>query len=159
MTDENKMILAKEVFKTLCKTLDDKGLKYDTDDEKLTAFFGASGDDVPMNFILIVDADRQLLRFLSPLPFKMSEDKRIDGAIATCIATYGLNDGSFDYDITDGEIVFRLTASFRESVIGEGLLDYMLAVTAGVTDRYNDQFLAIDKGYLSIADFIAKENE
>jgi len=86
----------------------------------------------------------------------MSEDKRMEGAIATCVASFGMADGSFDYDLAVGRIVFRMTASFRESVIGEGLFQYMISCACAMVDEYNDKFLAIDKGLMSINDFIAK---
>jgi hypothetical protein len=108
-----------------------------------------------MNFVIIVDADRQIVRLASMLPFKMSEGKRMEGAIATCAATYGLADGSFDYDLSDGSIVFRLTASFRGSELGEPLFQYMISCASAMVDHFNDQFLAIDKGVLSIGDFLS----
>ena len=64
-------------------------------------------------------------------------------------------DGSFDYDLSNGAIVFRMTASFRDSVIGEGLFQYLISCSCAMVDKFNDQFLAIDKGLLSIGDFIA----
>lgn len=157
MADEKKMELAKQVYATLCAAIDRREWNYQKDEEKLVAYFGVSGDDIPMQFILAVDADRQLIRVMSPLPFKMSEAKRMEGAIATCAATYGLADGSFDYDLSDGTIVFRMTASFRESLIGEGLFQYLISCSCAMVDKYNDQFLAIDKGLMSITDFIQAE--
>ena len=157
MADANKMELAKQVYATLCNAVEKRGWKFGKDDAKLLVHFGVRGDDIPMNFIIVVDADRQLIRLMSPLPFKMSEDKRMEGAIATCVATYGMADGSFDYDLSDGEIVFRMTASFRESRIGEGLIQYMISCACAMVDKYNDRLLAIDKGILTIGDFIEKK--
>ncbi len=156
MIDEKKVELAKQVYATLCAAIDKREWNYQKDEEKLVAYFGVSGDDIPMQFILVVDAERQLIRVMSPLPFKMSEAKRMEGAIATCAASYGMADGSFDYDLSDGTIVFRMTASFRESLIGEGLFQYLISCSCAMVDEYNDQFLAIDKGLMSITDFLAK---
>lgn len=158
MIDEKKMELAKQVYQTLCSAIERRNWKYGKDEEKLLVHFGVNGDDIPMQFVLVVDAERQLIRVMSPLPFKMSEGKRMEGAIATCAASYGMADGSFDYDLSDGEIVFRMTASFRESVIGEGLFQYMISCSCAMVDKYNEQFLALDKGLMSISDFIAKES-
>lgn len=155
MADEKKMELARQVYQTLCDAIDRRNWRYGKDEEKLLVHFGVNGDDIPMQFILVVDADRQLIRVMSHLPFKMSEGKRMEGAIAACVASYGMADGSFDYDLSDGTIVFRMTASFRESVIGEGLFQYLISCSCAMVDKFNDQFLAIDKGLLSIADFIA----
>lgn len=156
MADEKKMELAKQVYQTLCSAIDNRNWNYTKDEEKLLVHFGVRGDDIPMQFLLVVDAERQLIRLMSPMPFKMSEGKRMEGAIATCVVTNKLADGSFDYDLSDGEIIFRMTASFRESQIGEALFQYMISCAGAMVDRYNDQFLAIDKGLISISDFIAK---
>ena len=154
MADEMKMKLAKQVYNTICEALDNRDWHYGKEEDELLVHFGVNGEDIPMNFILVVDAERQLVRLMSPLAFKMSEDKRVEGALATCAASYGLVDGSFDYDMSDGEIVFRMTASFRESEIGEGLFQYMISCSCATVDRYNDQFLALNKGMLTINDFI-----
>lgn len=154
MADEKNNAFAKTVFTTLCDVMERRGWKYENDEKDLTVHFIVSGDDIPMQFILVIDAERQLIRLMSPLPFKMSEDKRIDGAIATCAASFGLADGSFDYDLTEGRIIFRMTASFRESLIGEELFHYMIECSCVTVDEYNDKFLAIDKGLLSVSDFI-----
>lgn len=156
MVDEKKMELAKQVYQTLCDAIERREWNFGKDEEKLLVHFGVSGDDIPMQFILIVDAERQLIRLMSPMPFKMSESKRMEGAIATCAASFGMADGSFDYDLSDGTIVFRMTASFRESLIGEGLFMYLISCSYVMVDKYNDQFLALDKGVMSITDFIAK---
>lgn len=156
MIDEKKLELAKQVYATLCAAIDKREWNYQKDEEELVAYFGVNGDDIPMQFILVVDAERQLIRVMSPLPFKMSEAKRMEGAIATCVASYGMADGNFDYDMSDGTIVFRMTASFRESLIGEGLFQYLISCSCAMVDEYNDQFLAIDKDLISITDFLAK---
>ena len=155
MTEEIKMDLAKEVYATLCAALDKREWHYEKDEENLVVYFLVGGDDIPMSFIIAVDAERQLVRVMSPLPFKFSEDKRMDGAIATCVASFGLADGSFDYDITTGMVVFRMTATYRESKLGDGLFQYMISCSSVMVDKFNDKFLAIDKGLMSIGDFIA----
>ncbi|MBR6825646.1 MAG: hypothetical protein IKM59_03765 [Oscillospiraceae bacterium] len=156
MADVNKLERAKQVYATLCQAIDERKWTYTKEEEKLLVHFSVRGDDLPMHFLLVVDADRQLVRLMSPLPFKMCEEKRIEGAIATCVASYKMVEGNFDYDLSDGEIVFRTTASFRDSVIGTGLFQYMISLSCAMVDKYNDLFLAIDKGIYSIQDFIEK---
>ena len=156
MIDEKKMELAKQVYQTLCRAIEKREWKYDKNEEGLIVNFGVNGDDVPMQFLILVDAERQLIRVMSPLPFKMSESNRMEGAIAACAASFALADGSFDYDLSDGTVLFRMTASFRESLIGEGLFQYLISCSCATIDKYNDQFLALDKGIVSITDFIEK---
>lgn len=157
MTDEKAMSSAKTVYRILCEAIDNREWSYKKDEDNLVVRFTVSGDDIPMQFTLFVDVERQLVRLLSPLPFKMSEDKIMEGAIAVCAASYGMVDGSFDYDLSDGQIVFRMTASFRESLVGEGLFQYMISWSCAVVDAYNDKFLAVNKGLLSINDFVENE--
>ena len=154
----DKMANAQQVYETLCKALDRRGWKYSKDEAEFLVHFGVNGDDIPMKFIIYVDAERQLVRLMSPLLFKINADKRMEGAIAACAVSYGMADGSFDYDLSDGEIVFRMTASYRESQLGEGLFQYLISCACAMVDKYNDQFLALDKGIMSIADFLAKKS-
>ena len=153
---DTKEMRAKQVYETLCAALDARGWRYKKFEEDLVITFTVSGDDIPMEFVLIIDANRQLIRLSSKLPFTVSEDKRMELAIATCAVTDRLVDGSFDYDITKGTIYFRMTASFRDSQIGEGLFRYMVDCSASTVDDFNDKFLALSKGLISINDFLAK---
>ena len=155
MSEENELVLAKTVFNDLCTMLEKREWSFQKYEEDLVVTFNATGEDIPMEFVIGVDAGRQLIRVLSRLPFTVPEDKRIDLAIAACVASNGLADGSFNYDIENGTIVFRLTASFRESRIGEGLLEYLIACSGMIVDAFNDKFFALCKGLISINDFIA----
>ena len=156
MAEANEMALAKTVYADLCAALERREWHYQKHEEDLAVAFGVTGEDIPMEFVLVVDAGRQLLRVFSKLPFTVPEDKRMELAIATCVASNGIVDGSFDYDIAEGTIVFRLTASFRESKIGDGLFDYLIGCSSVAVDAFNDKFLLLCKGLISIDDFIAK---
>ena len=153
MTEGNERA-ARAVYEDMCAALEKRRWKHQRSDDDLVITFGVSGDDLPMDFILAVDAERQLLRVLSRLPFKVPENKRMEIAIATCAASYRLADGSFDFDLATGDIVFRQTASFRESRIGDGLFEYLVEVPGIIVDKYNDKFFAISKGMMSIDDFL-----
>ena len=126
-------------------------------DAELRVECSAKGDDLPMDIKIRIDSDRQLVVLLSHLPFVVSEDKRIDGAVATCYVSNKLADGSFDYDISDGSVAFRITASFANSDIGMDLIKYMIGCSSLTVDEYNDKFLALTKGLISITDFISEE--
>ena len=154
MADVNEMTLAKTVYEDLCASLEKREWHFQKYEEDLVITFGVSGEDIPMEFVLAVDPDYQLLRVFSKLPFTVPEDKRMELAIATCVVSNKLADGSFDYDITNGTINFRLTASFRESKIGDGLFDYLIGCSSFTVDEYNDKFFALCKGLISIDDFI-----
>ncbi len=158
MEDQKKLIYAREAYDTLCTCLDNIGWHYKKFEDELKIMFGVGGDDLPMNFLVIVDADRQLVRIISLLPFQMNRDKIVEGAVATCIINYMLADGSFDLDIESGHIMFRLTSSFRESLLGEEALKYMVSVSCFTVDKYNDQLSELNEGKITLAQFIDNNN-
>ncbi len=156
MADETT-VRAKRVYETLCAALGKHGLHYQKNDEQLCISCEAQGEDLPMEITINVDAKRQLIILLSHLPFTISEDKRLEVAVATSMVNNCLVDGSFDFNITDGHMFFRMTSSFIESEIGGDLFTYMLMISFSTIDAYNDRFLMLDKGMLSIDNFIRNE--
>ena len=152
------MQYAKTVYETACQALTNKDWKFKRHDEDLTLTFGARGDDLPMDFVLIVNPKAQVISLFSVLPYKISEEKRVDASLAVNIANYGLINGCFDYDIRDGEIRFRMCSSYRDSLIGEELIYYMVMASATTIDSYNDKFLMISKGMYTIDEFVNWEN-
>ena len=110
-----------------------------------------------MSFILRVDADKELIRLFSQLPFAFSEDKRVEGAVAVCVANQGMVNGRFEYDVTDGTLFHKVAVCYRGIQIETELIDYIMRLGMGMVDKYNDRFFALSKGYISIGDFIKKE--
>ena len=151
------LVKARAVYNTLIKMLDSRDWKYEKHEDKLLIKSGIQGDDLPVEYIMLVNPRNEVVQFLSALPFKMPEDKRVDGALAVCVANYGLVDGSFDYDLTDGEIRYRLTSSYRESELSPELFEYMMMVAASTVDNYNDRFFMLSKGMITIQQFIEQE--
>ena len=154
MSEELKLAMAKAEYQSVCQALDDRNWKYNKDDDKLLISFGVNGEDLPLDILIYVDVQRSLVRVLSKLPFKMNEDKRMEGAVAVCAANYGMVDGSFDYDLSDGSILYRVAACFNDSCISKNLYQYLISCACVTVDKYNDQFLALNKGMISLSDFI-----
>ena len=144
---------ALKIYGDICDVLDGKGWRYTKKEENLVIVITVHGEDLEMSLVIKVDADRELVSIVSPMPFTMDENKRVEGAIATCAATYTLADGSFDYDLMSGKIYFRLTSTYRGCDIGEGLLEYMIDVSLSTIDNYNDKFMALNKGYIGVEAF------
>ena len=157
MSGEMELRKAREVYSNLVNMLDTRDWKYEKFDDDLVIRSGIKGDDLPIEFIVFIKPDNQVVQFISKLPFNIPEDKRVDAAIAVCVANYGLVDGSFDYDISDGEIRYRLTCSYRESYLGADLFEYMIMCAASTVDDYNDRFFLLSKGEIDLQDFIERE--
>ena len=154
---EYDMKKAAEVYDTLCSMLDNIGWKYDKVEEKLMIKSGVKGEDLPIDFLVIVKPNNEVVQFISSLPFNMPEDKRVEGALAICAANYGMVNGSFDYDLSDGQILFRLTTSYRDSQLSEALFEYMIMVSASTIDKYNDRFFMLAKNMMTLEKFMEME--
>lgn len=156
MADEKQVRSARNVYDSLCEMLDEMKWRYNKFPEDLVVRFDVTGDDLPMQFVIAVDAERQLVRLLSPVPTKFGEDKRVEGAIATSQVNYKLADGSFDFSYEKGEVLFRMTSSFRDSLISKEMLSYMIRCACYTVDEYNDKFFMLAQGKMQIEDFFKK---
>lgn len=155
MADENKLKQAQTTFATLCQALKEHEWHCEKDENDLSIECGAQGEDLPMRITIKVDADRQLVLLLSHLPFITPEDKRLDTAVAVSFVNNMLVDGSFDYDIKSGHMIFRMTNSFLESELGKDAFVYMLFCSCQTIDEYNDKFLMLSKGLMSLEQFLS----
>lgn len=154
MSDELRVVRAKEAYDILCKALDEREWHYQKFEDDLVVSFNVNGEDIPMSFVIKIDTSRQLIRLFSYMPFSMPEDKRMEGALACCVASYGLVNGSFIYRMKDGSISFCMTNSYADCAFGTGLVQYMISCACSTVERYNDRFLAIAKGLMDIDDFM-----
>ena len=98
-----------------------------------------------------------VIQLLSSMPFVVSESKRLDFAIAVCAINSSLVDGCFDYNIANGNLLFRMTNSFMESRMSEEVFSYMLFCSCATIDNYNDKLFMLAKGVMSVSDFL-KDN-
>ena len=154
MAESDKHKEAQVVYRTLCDALDARKWRFERYDDDMVIHFTVSGDDIPMEFLMGVDADRELITVYSRLPFVFPEDKRLEGAIATGYANYKMVDGNFDYNYADGSTSFKMTCTFTGSLISGELLDEMVQYAACALDDYNEKFMMVARGYWTIDQFI-----
>ncbi|MBQ1947753.1 MAG: YbjN domain-containing protein [Clostridia bacterium] len=150
---DDKMMKAKEIYETICSFLNGDDWKYERHDEDMVVTMSAKGEDLPISFVVRVDAERHLVVVYSQLPFEVSSGKMVETAVAVSMANFGLVDGSFDMDIQKGKILFRMTTSYLESLISESVFAYMIYCTAHTVDKYNDKLMMLAKGMIDLAKF------
>ena len=149
----NDAIQASEkVFATLISAIEALGYTYEKKSERQIAFT-ATGNDIPMNFCVEVNCDKQIVVLYSFLPLEADKSVAGEMALAVCSINYRLADGSFDYSIPTGKIAFRMTANYRDSEIGKELLDYMIRCSIMTVDRYNDKLLMLSRGLMTLDEF------
>ena len=156
---ENDMAKAQEVYENLCTTLSEADLKYEREDEELKIVFTLYGEDIPMKFVVYINPAQYCIRLISWLPFEIVEAKMVDAAVVTCAINQQLGMGTFMFDIADGSVGFKLVQSYMDSEIGKDLLLFMISISQHIVDRYNDKYLMLSKGNLSLKDFLAEINQ
>lgn len=147
---------AEEVYSTLCGLFDKKGWKYEKEEEKLTVTCIFRGDDLPMEFYIRVIPELASVALFSPLHLKVAEDMRLTMAAAVCAVNDTILDGCFDFDVRDGQLLFRMNNSYLDCDPSMEVFNYMMRMANSVVDAYNDVFLALTKGNISIDQFLAK---
>lgn len=146
------------VFDTVCRAIDAENLNYTKDKDKLTVFLSAKGEDLPINVLFNVDTDRKVLTVHSLLDTEVAEDKRVEFAIAVNVANYALVNGSFDFGVNEGRIIFRMAQPYLDIGVSQRIVQYMLYCVFSTVDEYNDRFLMLNKGMIDIAKFIELAN-
>lgn len=144
----------------LITMLERQRLKYkvlEQTDERTRIRLHFTGSDLPITIYVILRTDRQIASVFSALPITVPEEKRSEIALAVAAANHGLIDGSFDYNTETGEIRFRLTSCYIESVLSEALFTYLMFVSAETIDRFNDRFAALSEGSMTLDEFLAAD--
>ena len=152
--EDKKTADAKTAYATLCAMLDEMGWRYKKEEEKLKISCSYIGEDLTVDIRMQINSEMQIVTLYSELPFTVAEEERIAMAMAVSAVNYALVDGSFDYSIASGTIVFRLTSSYRESLISKEMCKYMLEVSCATVDDYNDKLFMVSKKVMSLGQLI-----
>lgn len=157
--DENSLRSARTTFATLCAFLDERDWKYAKDEANLVVNSGARGEDLPMDIRFKVDAETQRVILYSQLPFTVPASKNEAVAVAVCTANDNIITGSFDYNPDKGVIVFRVTNTFMESLLGKDVFEYMLGIACYTVDEYNDKLFTLTQRDISLEEVYAMFSE
>lgn len=137
--------LSKSVFNSLCAVLDENEVKYNKRKGKLALNCTMQGEDLPVYMDVVVDQELSVVLVLSPLPFSVPKERRDAIAVAVCDINAYLTDGCFDFNWFTGEITFRISASFANSIIGKEMPLYLASTVLKTVDAYNDKLLFLSK--------------
>lgn len=150
----SKEMEAKSMLKTLCQTLDKMSWHYNCDEEKSIVYTSAVGEDLSMKLYIKVDADRGVMYLKSGMPFDTPKDKINEMALAVIAANWSMLNGSFEMDMDDGYIAFKVVIPFMESIVSEKVCRYLINLSCDMIDKYNDKFKALAQGEMTLSEFI-----
>lgn len=156
MADENLMEKAIAEYDLLCSTLDEMGWRYEKDKSRLSVETIVQGEDIPIKYLIQIVPDLQLLRLYSHMPFIVPEDKRLEMSYILNYINSKLVDGSFDFDVNSGGMLFRITSSFIDSEIGNLIFTYIIHTTAVVVDEFNDKLFEYADGQITFEQLMEK---
>ncbi len=152
-----------DIISRVIEILEDEGLDCVVLEEKVavkTGLTGESGDWIcnveRINMADEIDAVAALSRYVEAVP----EGHRNDAALlANAINSRMLAVGSFDVDMTDGEVVYRSSLAFSvDADVNDAALRLMLLINWTEIDRYIPLFDAISAGE-PVAEVIALLDE
>lgn len=143
---EKDASLTRETYNALLKAVNDNGWACIHDDDRLNLQYGVKVDDLQLDFYVMLDAERQLAVLVCKMPFTFVEGNRVDGAVETSAINYELVDGNFCYDFPNGLCHFKMTISYRESVISSKAFEFMLNYSVWAIQKYYKRLYRIALG-------------
>ena len=152
--DDIKQKIATSVYNTIISVLDGKGYETKRDDDNLTAYCHVQSDVLPISFAVIVDAEKQLLTIVESSSITFPKDSLTDGAIAACVTNCLLVDGSFHFEYATGNMLFRISSSFKDSVISADVFEYLLRRTYNTILTYGPELTKLANGGIMIGAYV-----
>lgn len=157
--EEQERRAAQQVYNTLCQTLEDIGYHYQQKEDELSVHFEVHGEGLPMELTISVDADRDLVRLLSFLPFKVAENRLSEIAVGVCKINDILINGNFDLGLERGRLTFRMVQSYRESLLDIEVFKYMIFVSLNTIDEYSEKLYLLSRGKITLDELEDEEEE
>ena len=148
--DNETLLLTENTFDTVCAALDERRWYYEKDKENYTLNCKANGKDLMMEIDVSLDVDKRIVMILSRLPFTVPKERRDEMAEAICMINHALGEGCFDYHVKKGTVCFRMTSSYRGSVIAKSVFDRMIVMSFATVDQYNDKIFLYSLGAISL---------
>lgn len=131
------------VYQMVCQALKENDWTFAEHPEDLVVTTGAKGEKMPIPLIILVQRSMNTLSIYSELPFAVPEAVRERVAVAINLINYTIVNGCFDYNYSEGKIVFRIAQYVGESGITPNDIHHLI-VTASVTvDRFNHRIFDI----------------
>lgn len=150
---------ASQMYALLLQTLDDIGYHYQQNDEERNVHFEVHGDGLPMELTISIDGERDLIRLLSFLPFKVPENRVQDMALGVCRINDVLINGNFDLGAERGRLSFRMVQSYRDSLIDMEVLKYMIFVSLNTIDEYSEKLFLLSRRHITLDELENDEDE
>lgn len=147
------MSTTEQVYQTAIKAFDELKWHYNRDDENQVITCNVKGDDLTIKIFFRVMTNQNTMYVLSEMPFSIKEDKRMEMCVATTIANNTMLNGSFELNIETGYLGFKVLCPFDGMTPTTEVCKHLIGLTCNMTDIYNDKFLAVANGGMTLNQF------
>lgn len=151
---EEKAKRADTVLRLIGEALDDLGLKYDKDDENRIIDIEFVGNDIPISMRFFVNAAMENTALYSILPFTVPEEKVLETAYLLNHINNRILDGSFEMNISNKMILFRINNSYAGCMISKESFDVLFRKAADTVDRFNEKLKAFVEDEMTTEQFL-----
>ena len=158
MATEKQITLARENLDILCKTLDEDGINYNRDDEKLTVHTAIKGKNTDILVAISFSPEVGVLSFMCPVEVEVPENYRGQFAIAVSRINFAMLEGGYDFNPQSGAVMYRLSTCYEESVLNGDAFRYLLFTSFKHSDEYHPALKTVAERQLTpdqIINFIA----
>ncbi len=148
------MISAKQVFQTICDTMDELHYHYDASPQDLdiSADFSMDGHDT--HLYAHVSPEKEFFAISLRYSFDFDGDAMTDAMIAVNAINFKIVIGTFICDIANGNVVFNFTERYPHISFGTTHIRDTLAIVLSTAKDCIDVFDAIAAGELDIEEFV-----
>lgn len=158
MSEDLKLRKARSVYRKVNEAIEKNGWSCKCDEQTLALAYGikTEEDGEPVNFVIKIDAERQLVRLETQPLMKFDSIRLIDAALAVCTANVILADGSFDLKLKGGALAYRQALVFRESTnLSLDAITYLLNYSVYAVNSFLSKFKLVNEDKIKGADFLA----
>jgi hypothetical protein len=130
--------------------------KYDREDDKNLIRCGVKAENASYRIVLQEKPELDILLLYVFNQNNIVEDKRMTIAEFLTRANYGLNTGNFEFDMSDGELRYKVSVDVEGAQLTSVMVKNMISAGVSTMDRYYPGIMAISFAEASAEEAIKK---
>jgi len=125
-----------DLFENVLAHLEQDGVQFRRIGGHPAVEMAVAGDNGSYRMVIVVDAERAVVRFLTFVEGKVPEHRRRDVMEFLTRANYGLLLGNFEIDLSDGEVRFKAACETETGALSHAVFQNNLYLSVALMDRY-----------------------
>jgi hypothetical protein len=130
----------------ICTALEQRGFKYVVDEPSSRVSLHFKGDEAVFECYLGADEKTRIVHCYVRDPLWVPEESRLIMCEAIIRANFGLPSGSFEMDMSDGELRFKASIDVEGGELVPTMVDNLLGAGISMCNRYHPAFMRVIYG-------------